>query len=568
MTRTGPALRRLVVMAVSVAVLFGSALPPAPAAGVTVPLVRLPFPQDDGSLTPYTFELGYPLVTLLYDTLLWRDQHDVPEPWLARSVDTSADRRTVTISLVDGVRWQDGEPLTASDVAFTFRYVAAHFHPRFTPEVAPVESAVATDATTVVVHLRQPSAGFADQPLADLPILPAHIWANLPPGQTAPPGLPMGSGPYRLVGHDATGYRFEANAGYFLGPPAVQAIQVPITDDRDAMLRAFQSGSLDAIPVDLLAGEASQVRGLGTELVDGASFAGTVLMFNVRRPPFDQLATRRAVAEALDLRAVAAAAGGVVPADHGYLDPRSPWASPAVLHRYDPADAHQQLPAPTPEPVSILVADHQPAEAAAARFIAQAMSGLGIRASIDAMPERELAAAVGEDGSPPAFQVALWSVPALASDDPSILGRLFGPASGPSSLNYTGYTSPAFDELAGRIATTTDHVSRGQAVQAALRQLATDLPVVPLFFPAGTQAFHPSVYSGWVYVQGSGILDKLSFLGQAAPPPAVGAAVPIGRAEHGGRSPLTLVTLAVLGCAGLLLLVLAGLHVADRRRRS
>ncbi len=40
--------------------------------------VRIPFPGDDGRLTPYTFELGYPLVTLIYDTLMWRDRGGAP----------------------------------------------------------------------------------------------------------------------------------------------------------------------------------------------------------------------------------------------------------------------------------------------------------------------------------------------------------------------------------------------------------------------------------------------------------------------------------------------------------
>jgi hypothetical protein len=35
-------------------------------------VVRIPFPRDEGSLTPYSFELGYPLVTLIYDTVMWR----------------------------------------------------------------------------------------------------------------------------------------------------------------------------------------------------------------------------------------------------------------------------------------------------------------------------------------------------------------------------------------------------------------------------------------------------------------------------------------------------------------
>jgi hypothetical protein len=50
----------------------------------TKDVVRIPFPQDDGSLTPYTFTFGYPLVTLVYDTLMWRDESGTPRPWLAR----------------------------------------------------------------------------------------------------------------------------------------------------------------------------------------------------------------------------------------------------------------------------------------------------------------------------------------------------------------------------------------------------------------------------------------------------------------------------------------------------
>ncbi|MDQ6805598.1 MAG: ABC transporter substrate-binding protein, partial [Actinomycetota bacterium] len=97
-------------------------------------LVRIPFPAYDGTLTPYTFKLGYPLVTLVYDTLLWRDAQGIPRPWLARSVQRSNGGRRVTVRLRKGVRWQDGRSLTADDVAFTFQFVASR-SPR-TPELA------------------------------------------------------------------------------------------------------------------------------------------------------------------------------------------------------------------------------------------------------------------------------------------------------------------------------------------------------------------------------------------------------------------------------------------------
>jgi peptide/nickel transport system substrate-binding protein len=115
----------LTLIALAVAVLAGGLS--APGAGAAAPeakVVRLPLPQYDGTLTPYSFELAYPLVTLVYDTLLWRDADGVPQPWLARSVKRSNGGRRLTVRLRRGVRWHDGRPLTANDVAFTLRFVA------------------------------------------------------------------------------------------------------------------------------------------------------------------------------------------------------------------------------------------------------------------------------------------------------------------------------------------------------------------------------------------------------------------------------------------------------------
>ncbi|MEJ7787330.1 MAG: ABC transporter substrate-binding protein [Solirubrobacteraceae bacterium] len=148
-------------------------------------LVRLPFPRDDGTLTPTTFERGYSLMTLVYDTLMLRDASGAPQPWLARSLRKSDGGRRITLRLRGGVRWHDGRPLTASDVAFTFDFVAARPHPRFTPQLLDVEQVKAVDRLTVEITLREPAPGFPAQPLADLPILPRHLWEDLPEGSPA-----------------------------------------------------------------------------------------------------------------------------------------------------------------------------------------------------------------------------------------------------------------------------------------------------------------------------------------------------------------------------------------------
>ncbi len=75
MRRAAFAVLLLFVIAVGVSVSPGAAQPPPQK------VVRLPVPKYDGTLTPYTFELGYPLVTLVYDTLMLRDAEGVPRPW-------------------------------------------------------------------------------------------------------------------------------------------------------------------------------------------------------------------------------------------------------------------------------------------------------------------------------------------------------------------------------------------------------------------------------------------------------------------------------------------------------
>lgn len=61
-------------------------------------------------------------MTLIYDTLLSKDSSGECLPWLAESFEESEDGLTYTFTLRPDIRWQDGESLTAEDVAFTFAY--------------------------------------------------------------------------------------------------------------------------------------------------------------------------------------------------------------------------------------------------------------------------------------------------------------------------------------------------------------------------------------------------------------------------------------------------------------
>ena len=527
----------------------GSPTPAGQAQRPSASLVRIPFPQDDGSLTPYTFDLGYSLMTLVYDTVMWRDATGVPRPWLADSVTTSADGLTVTIHVAPGAAWQDGPPVTSADIAFTFGYVAAHPHTRFTPEVQAVASVDLPDAATAVVHLSRPSAGFDDEPLSDVPILPEHLWANLPAGALAPSGLPIGSGPYRMVSYTpGAGYRFEAVTGYFRGKPGVSSIQVPIISDRASTTKALANRSVDALPFSLSSGDAAQLTpDPGVRMETGDEYEGTVLMLNTRESPFDRPDVRRAISAALNLPQIAADVGLAVPAVRGYLHPDSGWAPAGEVQHYDPAAARSVLAAQSTE-VTVLAPDNNGVEQEAARQVVLALRRGGMNARLSIMHVPAMEAAVGVTGLTPTYQLAIWDSPELASEDPALLAQLFGSG---GSLNLAGYANPQFDAAAARIDTTSDPAARRDAVQQAVGLLASDAPVIPLYFDRGEYAVRPAVYDGWVYVKGSGIIDKLAFVDPAPPRPGDLATAPTGAVGSTGEPLLAIAAVLALAAAVL-----------------
>jgi len=559
--------RRALVPIVIVCLAAAVAPSPASARAPDTPLVRLPFPSYDGTLTPYTFTLGYPLVTLVYDPLFWRDANGIPRPWLARSLQRSNGGRSLTITLRKGVRWHDGRPLTADDVAFTFQFVAGHFQPRFTPELADVSGVRATGPLTVTIDLRRVSLGFEDQPLADLPILPRHLWQGLAPGQPAPPGLPVGSGPYRLVSaQPATGYVFAANHGYFEGAPRVEQIRVPIIHQEQRSYDALRQRRVDMLPFGLPQGPAGELgTAFGIAVRTGPLYSGTALLLNLRRPPFDRPAARRAVADALDLGRIVRNVGPAAAAEQGYIHPASPWASGASLQRFDPMSAQAavaRLQLPT---IHLLAPESDPVRLEAGRQVVLALQRAGAKATLTKLSSARLSQAIGENGSAPDFDAAIASTPPLASDDPAFLGALFGSDPRTAPLNSTGYRSQAFDVLAQRVASAPDLQARHEAAGGELRVLASDLPAIPLFFSEGTFAYRPAIYDGWVFVKGTGILDKRSFLaGQTPPRPGPaggGVGVPSDSGSGSGLDFVDAASLVVLA----IVVALAGTALLARR---
>jgi len=559
------------VVAASLAAGLAVGAPPtsAGAAPPATKLVRLPFPKYDGNLTPYTFELGYPLVTLVYDTLLWRDAQGVPRSWLARSVTRSKGGRRLTIRLRKGVRWHDGRPLRAADVEFTFQLFARRPQPRFTPELTDVEGVRATGPLTVTIDLRRASLGFDDQPLADLPILPRHLWRGIPDNQV-PRGLPVGTGPYRLVSaQPRKGYVFRSNRTYFKGRPRVERLEVPIIRQEDRTYSALRGRKVDMLPISLPMKPGEDLGGaFGIDLRTGPSYSGTALVFNARRSPFNRLAARRAVARALDLGRIVRNVGPAVPATRGYIHPASRWSSARVLQRFNASAARGAVAGLDLPNIRVLAPENDPVRLEAGRQVMLALRRAGAKSTFAKLSSEKLGQAIGEDGSTPAFDAAIVSIPALVSYDPGFLTKVFGSDTATAPLNFAGYRSARFAANAERVASAKDVSARRRAVGAELALLASDLPQVPLFFSRGTFAYRPAIYDGWTFIKGTGILDKRSFLPGQGPATRGPGGAGIDQSADDSESGSVLDVLATASLVVLALVVAVGLAGVLWRRRS
>jgi peptide/nickel transport system substrate-binding protein len=121
---------------------------------------------------------SYEAWALMYDYMIsWSPDDMSPETdgGLATSWDTSKDGRTWTFHIRTGVKWNDGVPLTARDIAYTYNRIldGGPESASWGSYLTSVTSITAPDAKTVLLKLSKPNAVL---PLLPMPIVPEHVW--------------------------------------------------------------------------------------------------------------------------------------------------------------------------------------------------------------------------------------------------------------------------------------------------------------------------------------------------------------------------------------------------------
>ena len=240
-------------LGVGLSAALASSNSPSPAAGKTI--LRIGWTNDPDNLNPF---IGYEsssweIFHLNYDLLFGFDAKTLqPTPELAAEVPTqanggiSADGKTYTIKLRQNVKWQDGQPFTASDVAFTFNYIMKNQLSQFTSYTAFFKTVTALDDHTVQIVCTKPKATMGDLWVT---IVPEHIWKNISPQDAAkkfqnPPPI-VGTGPYQTMEVKKGEFvRMVANKNYWRGAPKVDEVIFQTYQNADTMVQDLKTGAI------------------------------------------------------------------------------------------------------------------------------------------------------------------------------------------------------------------------------------------------------------------------------------------------------------------------------------
>jgi peptide/nickel transport system substrate-binding protein len=217
-------------------------------------------------------------------------------PWLATKYAWGPDGKSITFTIRQGVKWNDGQAMTADDVAFTYQEVAKY--PDINLDGLTISS-VSTSGDTVTVNFPTPQYMNLEY-IAGEAILPKHIWSSVgDPGKFTDP-TPVGTGPYKLGSFSSQGITMTANPSYWQSVP-VKKVFFPVYSSNTTATAALFSGQVDWT--------GNYISGLKEKFLDTdpahhiayeAAGSSNALIPNLTKWPTNQLPVRQAISAAID----------------------------------------------------------------------------------------------------------------------------------------------------------------------------------------------------------------------------------------------------------------------------
>lgn len=411
---------------------------------------------------------------LVFSKFFTLDEQGGRVPDLATSLDSSPDGLTWRLTLRPGVKFSNGAPYTARDVAHHFqRILDPQRNQAFAAALGALKEAVAIDDTMVEFHLAYPWAPFPSIFSADnflFWVMPSEHEDGAGPDLNR---RPIGAGPYVMTEwRQDDSIAFEKNPNYWNpGAQHLDKIVIRFLPDPTARFTAVKTGDIDIFyaPLGKQVIEARNDKTL--KVVEYTGTGAYTLNINTSSPPLDDIRVRQALAYALDRNVeLKVAFNGVGELATSLWGPGSEWNCPDVGYpEYNPDKARALL-QDYGRPVKVVL-QSQPTLTIPAQIYQSFWHKVGIETeirNIEGGPSYINPVLRGD------YQIAFWEIADVPDPDFQVYQAFFSKSGG----NITGINDPKLDEAIETGRRSLDINVRKQAYCDVSKEMATQMPIM------------------------------------------------------------------------------------------
>jgi peptide/nickel transport system substrate-binding protein len=527
-------LAALAALAVGIAAARADTPSPAPSAGDLT--LRIGWTSQPDNLNPFIGwqNVTYEIWSINYGFLFGFGNDNSPTLDLAREFPTvenggiSADGTVWTIKLRTGVKWSDGRPFSAEDVAFTYNYIVRNQMMTMAITTVGIESARVLAPDVVEITCSRPKA---DMEHIFLPILPKHVWENVGPqeAQTSYVSTPpiVGTGPFITTEFKKGSHvKMERNPYYHGTRPTLDALLFDYYTNGDTMTADLKSGLIDAawgIPeaqFDALAA----VDGiqpvaynffnwdyLSLNCYEGESLGHPVLRDWRFRNALNYAVDRQALC---DIAYVGKAEPGTTILPPGmWSDPDYHWGPPPdQLYTFDLARAGQLLDEAgyklgpdglrlyRGEPIELRLwtTTESAPEQTALKLVAGWLKKLGLRIEVSILDTGALQDRIWNfagDTYVPDFDMYIWDWAGYTDPGQTLSAEITEQI---GNTNEPCWSNAEYDRLNDEQASAMDPMQRKETIDRMQQIMYEQTPWVVLAYPQFLQAYNDARWTGWV----------------------------------------------------------------------
>jgi peptide/nickel transport system substrate-binding protein len=414
------------------------------------------------------------------------------EPLLASGYDMSDDKLTYTIHLRKGVTFSNGDPLTAADVKFSLDEDTKTGDDGWGYINSAIDTVTATDDSTITIKLKYAWAPL----LADLSLFSNGIIPNNYGGKTADEfyQAPVGTGPF-VWGSWTKGQsvKVTANKDYWGNKPHLDGVTWTVVADDNTRKLQLQGGQIDIDDTPDWSSFQSLKDAPGINAQTFKSTYEEYVTFNQQRPPFQDVHVRRAIAYAIDRKAILKSVlfGNGTVAD-SLLSPGTPfYDKDNGAPTFDMAKAKQEMAqSSTPKGFSttMLINSGRPNESSIGQIMQSELKELGIDVQIKQLdPTAEKQARLKSDFD---MTVQAWT---MDIPDPDEWTSFAVDPNGGSHSSFSYYNNADVISLNEKAQKETDDSKRADLYSQLQKQVSADSPFAYLYYAPYVYAMKDTV---------------------------------------------------------------------------